>query len=64
VGHRKVLEFYKDDNNSIQNANRITAMTVVLSKEVITTSDNPLNYPDIIAASVVGFMPRKTNRKK
>jgi len=41
-------EFYEDDHDSILSANRVTAMTVVPSKEVITTSDDPPTYPDTI----------------
>jgi len=38
-------------------------MTVAPSKEVITTSDDSPNYPDTIAASVVGLMPEKPVEK-
>jgi len=58
-----VSEFYKDDHDSILSADRVTAMTVVPSKEVFTTSDDPPNYLNTIAASVVGFIHEKPVEK-
>jgi len=56
-------EFYEDNHDSILSADGVTAMTVVPFKEVITTSDDPLNYLDMIAALVVEFMPKKPVEK-